>query len=82
MTTLRLIFVCVVAAMVFSSGITPAMAQTYTVLYNLASHPGDPTNPSWSGVIAQGRDGNLYTTVDQAAAGYGAADSLCLSSLR
>lgn len=73
MTTLRLTFVAVLAAMVFANGIRIAKAQTYTVLYNLATHPGDPTNPSWSGVIAQGRDGNLYSTVNQAAAGYGAA---------
>lgn len=40
---------------------TAATAQTYTVLYNFGSKPGDPTGPFQS-VIAQGRDGNLYST--------------------
>jgi len=39
-----------------------AQAQTYTVLYNFGGLPGDPTTPSLSGLITQGRDGNLYTT--------------------
>jgi uncharacterized repeat protein (TIGR03803 family) len=39
-----------------------AHAQTYKVLYNLGIHNGDPTNPQFPGIIAQGRDGNLYST--------------------
>lgn len=39
-----------------------AGAQTYTVLYNLGSQPGDPTNPARQGSFAQARDGNLYST--------------------
>ena len=45
---------------------TTVEAQTFSVLYNFGAHSGDPTNPTNSGIIAQGRDGNLYTTVDQA----------------
>src|ERR1035441_665953 len=41
---------------------TMAHAQTYSVLYNLASHTGDPWYPQWIGLFAQGRDGNLYST--------------------
>ena len=37
-------------------------AQTYTDLYNLGSNSGDPENPGWIGLFAQGRDGNLYST--------------------
>ena len=37
-------------------------AQTYTDLYNLGSNSGDPTDPAWMGLFAQGRDGNLYST--------------------
>ncbi|MGH9497721.1 MAG: choice-of-anchor tandem repeat GloVer-containing protein [Terriglobales bacterium] len=37
-------------------------AQTYTDLYNLGSNSGDPTDPGWMGLFAQGRDGNLYST--------------------
>jgi uncharacterized repeat protein (TIGR03803 family) len=39
-----------------------ATAQTYTDLYNFGTHSGDPASPTISGVIAQGRDGNLYST--------------------
>src|ERR1039458_6899824 len=41
---------------------TMAQAPTYEVLYNLASHTGDPWYPQWIGLFAQGRDGNLYST--------------------
>ena len=37
-------------------------AQTYTDLYNLGTNSGDPTDPAWMGLFAQGRDGNLYST--------------------
>lgn len=37
-------------------------AQTYTLLYNLGTNAGEPVNPEWMGLFAQGRDGNLYTT--------------------
>jgi uncharacterized repeat protein (TIGR03803 family) len=37
-------------------------AQTFSVLYNFGSNSGDPYGPSYSGIVAQGRDGNLYST--------------------
>jgi uncharacterized repeat protein (TIGR03803 family) len=40
----------------------PAHAQTFSVLYNFGTNTGDPANPYFSGVIAQGRDGKLYST--------------------
>ena len=40
----------------------PARAQTYSALYELGGKTGDPANPQYSGIIAQGRDGNLYST--------------------
>ncbi len=43
---------------------TPAHAQTYTVLYNFGSQPGDPTDPRYSGILAQGRDGYIYSTAN------------------
>jgi uncharacterized repeat protein (TIGR03803 family) len=41
-----------------------AHAQTYTVLYNYSpgTKPGDPYSPQYTGIIAQGQDGNLYST--------------------
>ena len=41
---------------------TAAQSQTLSVLYNFGSNTGDPINPQYDGVIAQGRDGNLYST--------------------
>ena len=40
---------------------TGASAQ-FSVLYDFGSHSGDPSKPNYSGTIAQGRDGNLYST--------------------
>ena len=37
-------------------------AQTFSVLYNFGSNTGDPSRPAYSGIVAQGRDGNLYST--------------------
>jgi uncharacterized repeat protein (TIGR03803 family) len=47
-------------AFLFFSGIV--QAQTFSVLYNFGSNSGDPSKPAYSGIIAQGRDGNLYST--------------------
>ena len=41
---------------------TTAEAQTVTVLYNFETNPGDPASPIGADVIAQGRDGSLYST--------------------
>ena len=40
----------------------PAQAQTFSVLYNFGGKSGDPTSPQYPGLVAQGRDGNLYST--------------------
>ncbi|HWY52992.1 MAG TPA: choice-of-anchor tandem repeat GloVer-containing protein [Terriglobales bacterium] len=41
-----------------------AHAQTYTVLYNYSpgTKAGDPSSPQYTGIIAQGQDGNLFST--------------------
>lgn len=54
-----------IAALVFmlAAAATTATAQTYTVLNNFNSNSG-PNDPFFS-VIAQGRDGNMYTTSSQ-----------------
>jgi uncharacterized repeat protein (TIGR03803 family) len=41
---------------------TTARAQTYSALYEFGGKTGDPASPQYSGIIAQGRDGNLYST--------------------
>ena len=44
-------------------GFTTALASGQTVVYNFgAGGPNDLLSPSYSGIIAQGRDGNLYST--------------------
>src|ERR1700722_1414755 len=42
--------------------VSVAHAQTYTDLYNLGDATGDPLSPQFSGIVAQGRDGNLYSS--------------------
>jgi|HubBroStandDraft_6_1064221.scaffolds.fasta_scaffold73729_2 uncharacterized repeat protein (TIGR03803 family) len=41
---------------------TSSHAQTYSALYEFGGKTGDPASPQYSGIIAQGRDGNLYST--------------------
>lgn len=53
------VLVCVVVAVAMAGA---AYCQTYTDLYNLGTNSTDPLSPSWIGIFAQGRDGNLYTT--------------------
>ncbi len=43
---------------------TSVHAQSYKLLYNFGSNPGDPTGPRYSGTIAQSPGGNLYSTAD------------------
>jgi uncharacterized repeat protein (TIGR03803 family) len=58
----------------------PTQAQTFSVLYNFGTNSGDPCNPTESGIVAQGRDGNLYTTAPWCGAnGYGAVFKITLS---
>jgi uncharacterized repeat protein (TIGR03803 family) len=41
-----------------------AHAQTYSLLYSFGSQSGDPTDPRYSGILAQGRDGYMYSTAN------------------
>ncbi len=45
-----------------ATSVFPVSAQTYSVLYNFGIVSTDPFDPVYTGAIAQGRDGNLYTT--------------------
>jgi uncharacterized repeat protein (TIGR03803 family) len=58
----RLLALAAVAILIVTSSATTLHAQTYTDLYDLGSNSGDPANPGWIGLFAQGRDGNLYST--------------------
>jgi uncharacterized repeat protein (TIGR03803 family) len=52
---------------------TVAAKAQFSVLYNFGTKSGDPYQPTYAGNIAQGRDGNLYTTADNGGANsYGA----------
>jgi len=48
-----------------------AQAQTYSDLYNFGDATSDPLNPQYSGIVAQGRDGNLYSTSPKGGTGFG-----------
>jgi len=56
---LRRSLVPVLLVLIAAAGL---QAQTFSVLYNFGSNSGDPYGPSYSGIVAQGRDGNLYST--------------------
>jgi len=56
---LRRSLVPVLLGLIAAAGL---QAQTFSVLYNFGSNTGDPQKPAYSGIIAQGRDGNLYST--------------------
>jgi len=69
------------AHLLFAFGIfvlfTPSgYAQTFSVLYDFGSGSQDPIQPTYSGIIAQGRDGNLYSTSPYSLGGDGAAFSM------
>ncbi len=59
----------VVATLMLSLAMAAAHAQTYTDLYDLGSKAGDPLSPQYSGIVAQGRDGNLYSTTPAGGSG-------------
>jgi uncharacterized repeat protein (TIGR03803 family) len=51
---------------------TTTQGQTFSVLYNFGTNSGDGENPANPGIVAQGRDGNMYsTTVNGGANGVG-----------
>jgi len=69
-----------VAVLLFSASATTLHAQKYTDLYDLGSNTGDPANPAWIGLFAQGRDGNLYSTSQAGGtSAFGAAFQLTLA---
>jgi len=39
-------------------------AQAFSVVYNFGSAASDPVTPFYAGIIAQGQDGNLYSSAD------------------
>jgi uncharacterized repeat protein (TIGR03803 family) len=51
-----------VALLMLVLALTAAQAQTFNVLYNFGTNNGDPYKPQWAGIVAQGQDGNLYST--------------------
>lgn len=52
----------ILAVLVLALSAPALYAQTYTVLYNYGNVSCDPEFPVNAGIIAQGRDGDLYTT--------------------
>jgi uncharacterized repeat protein (TIGR03803 family) len=56
------LFATAMLIMTIAAPTTTAQAQNFSVLYNFGIKSGDPYNPQNAGVVAQGRDGNIYTT--------------------
>jgi uncharacterized repeat protein (TIGR03803 family) len=64
------IFVVTIAlALIFGLPST-LLAQTFTVLYDLGTAAGDPASPTNPGIIAQGRNGDLYTVTPAGCGGF------------
>jgi uncharacterized repeat protein (TIGR03803 family) len=59
MTKPRIDGLCVFVTLVLLT--TAAYTQSFSVLYNFGTKSGDPCNPDNSGIVAQGRDGSLYS---------------------
>jgi uncharacterized repeat protein (TIGR03803 family) len=68
--TTRKITLLVLAATLLLVSMT-ASSQTYKVLYKFQNNGIDPLYPGWTGLFAQGRDGNLYSTSQSGGKGYG-----------
>jgi len=62
MTSTRISQLSIVVTLVLVIAAGVVQAQTFSVLYDFGSNSGDPSRPAYSGIIAQGRDGNLYST--------------------
>jgi uncharacterized repeat protein (TIGR03803 family) len=71
-TSIRYRFTPILLVLAIAAISTVAHAQTFSVLYNFGTHSDDPTNPQYSGIVAQGRDGNLYSAAPGGTDGVGA----------
>src|SRR5579862_3565722 len=68
-TFLMAAIVAATVALMLTAATIPAQAQTYKVLYNFGTNANDPLQPNGIDAIAQGRDGNLYTTSNSGGTG-------------
>jgi len=68
----RVIQLSMLAGLVLVIATSVGRAQTYSVVYNFGSNSGDPNQPFYSGIIAQGQDGDLYSTANGGANDFGA----------
>lgn len=66
-------FIALAGTLLLTVAANQSTAQSFSVLHNFGSVTGDPQMPSYSGVVAQGRDGNLYTTAQAGGTGKGGA---------
>src|ERR1700722_7029248 len=71
MRKIRMYGILAVATLALHLVAPVAHAQTYSDLYNFGDGSGDPLNPQYSGIVAQGRDGNLYSTTPKGGTGSG-----------
>ena len=71
-TSIRYRFTLTLLVLAIAALSAVAHAQTFSVLYNFGTQSDDPTNPQYSGIVAQGRDGNLYSAAPGGTDGVGA----------
>jgi uncharacterized repeat protein (TIGR03803 family) len=56
------LFAVVLLMLSIAGSNTTAYAQTLSPIYDFGTISGGPISPTYSGIVAQGRDGNLYST--------------------
>ena len=56
------LFTAMLFALLGATTVQPAIAQGFTDMYNFGMAPNDPVTPQNPGIIAQGTDGNMYST--------------------
>jgi uncharacterized repeat protein (TIGR03803 family) len=52
----------IILALVCFLMLASSASAQFTPLYNFGTHAGDPAHPNFPGFVAQGRDGDLYST--------------------
>ncbi len=70
---LKQLLVTFATLVLLAAAATGAHAQTFSAVYNFGSQAFDPINPLPSGIIAQGRDGAIYSGAPGGANSLGAA---------
>jgi len=71
----------VLTLLILALGLVAAHGQNYKDLYNFGDASGDPLNPQYAGLVAQGQDGNMYSTSPAGGSGMGTVFKVTLKGV-